>query len=165
MSWVATTRAPEHHTLPLLNHLARVASRAAESALSPTGLRPRHLVALGILDVRGPSSQQGLIEALSLDPSNVVGLLNELETRDLIERRRDPADRRRHIVEISAAGRTELRAAQVRLARAEDHVLTALSTDERSVLHDLLVRVVGGQISVACAAADEPPPASCTEAP
>ena len=79
--------------LPLLDHFARVGRRAYEGVMAPGGLRPRHLVALKLLS-EGPQSQQGLADALSLDPSNVVGLLNELEERDLVVRRRDPLDRR-----------------------------------------------------------------------
>src|SRR5882762_5405897 len=99
--------------LPLLEHLVRVGRRAAETTMAPGGLRPRHLIALKLLSERGPANQQGLSEALSLDPSNVVGLLNELEERGLITRRRDRADRRRHIVELSALGEDELALAYV----------------------------------------------------
>ncbi|WP_404820749.1 MarR family winged helix-turn-helix transcriptional regulator [Streptomyces malaysiensis] len=88
-------------------------------------------------------SQQAFGDALGLDPSNVVGLLNELEDRSLISRRRDPSDRRRHIVELSQAGETELEAAQERLAAVEDRIFRVLSTQEREVLHDLLERAVG----------------------
>jgi MarR family len=87
--------------LPLLDHFARVGRRAYEGVTAPGGLRPRHLVALKLLSEQRSQSQQGLADALSLDPSNVVGLLNELEERDLVVRRRDPLDRRRHIVELS----------------------------------------------------------------
>src|SRR5450755_3901157 len=104
----------EQQSLPLLDHLARVGRRAAELSMSPGGLRPRHLIALRLLSEQRPVSQQGLADALSLDPSNVVGLLNELEERGLITRRRDPADRRRHIVELSAAGANELACTQAR---------------------------------------------------
>src|ERR1700734_2015452 len=81
-----TEEAVEQQLLPLLDHLARVGRRAAEATMSPGGLRPRHLIALKLLSEHGPASQQGLAEALSLDPSNVVGLLNELEERGLIVR-------------------------------------------------------------------------------
>lgn len=139
-----TTRQPTaaevHHCLPLLNHLARVGTRAADGALAPGGLRPRHLVVLMLLDDHGPAVQQGLATALSLDPSNVVGLLNELEQRGLVARRRDPVDRRRHIVEIAAEGRKELHDVQRRLARVEDNLLRALSPEERTTLHHLLLR-------------------------
>jgi DNA-binding MarR family transcriptional regulator len=149
----------EQQLLPLLDHLARVGRRAAEASMPPAGLRPRHLIALTLLSEHGPAGQQGLAEALSLDPSNVVGLLNELEERGLITRRRDPADRRRHIVELSAAGAAELCLAQVRLGRVEDDLFSALSAAERATLYQLLARVVdaaGGKAS-ACAVEEMPP--------
>jgi DNA-binding MarR family transcriptional regulator len=142
--------------LPLLEHLARVGRRAAETSMSPGGLRPRHLIALKLLSEQGPASQQGLAEALSLDPSNVVGLLNELEERELITRRRDPADRRRHIVELSPLGEDELALAYARLSHVEDGLLSALSAEERATLYDLLVRAAG-VTSPACDAAEPPP--------
>jgi DNA-binding MarR family transcriptional regulator len=147
----------EHQLLPLLDHLARVGRRAAETSMSPGGLRPRHLIALKLLSEHGPASQQRLAEALSLDPSNVVGLLNELEERELITRRRDPADRRRHIVELSPLGEDELALAYARLSHVEDDLLSALSTEERATLYHLLVRAVGAK-SPPCDGADESPP-------
>jgi DNA-binding MarR family transcriptional regulator len=154
---MATTRAPvDQRLLPLLEHLARVGRRAAESSMSPGGLRPRHLIALKLLSENGPASQQGLADALSLDPSNVVGLLNELEERGLITRRRDRADRRRHIVELSRVGEDELALAYARLSDVEDDLLSALSAQERATLYDLLVRAVGVK-SPPCDATDEPP--------
>jgi DNA-binding MarR family transcriptional regulator len=149
----------EHQLLPLLGHLARVGRRAAEASMAPGGLRPRHLIALKLLSEQGPSSQYGLADALSLDPSNVVGLLNELEERGLIIRRRDSSDRRRHIVELSTKGEDELGLAYERLGRVEDELLSALSLEERSMLYDLLVRAVGVQLP-SCTAADESP--SCS---
>jgi DNA-binding MarR family transcriptional regulator len=154
---MATTKpAVEQRLLPLLEHLARVGRRAAEGSMLPGGLRPRHLIALKLLSERGPANQQRLADALSLDPSNVVGLLNELEERGLITRRRDRADRRRHIVELSSRGEDELAFAYARLSDVEDELLSALSTQERATLYDLLVRAVGAK-SPACDAADEPP--------
>jgi DNA-binding MarR family transcriptional regulator len=144
----------DQQLLPLLDHLARVGRRAAEASMAPGGLRPRHLIALKLLSEHGPASQQGLAEALSLDPSNVVGLLNELEERELIVRRRDPADRRRHIVELSATGAGELCLAQARLGRVEDNLLAVLSAEERATLYRLLARAVdavSGGKQAACA--------------
>lgn len=156
----ATSQGEELHSLPLLEHLARMGRRAAESSLAPSGLRPRHVVALRLLSEHGPASQQRLAEVLGLDPSNVVGLLNELEERSLITRRRDPADRRRHIVELSAEGEDELLATQQRLAQAEGELLAALTPTERSTLHALLSQAVTGQLSAGeCLAI----PPTCTE--
>jgi DNA-binding MarR family transcriptional regulator len=140
--------------LPLIEYLARVARRAYDTCSPPGCLRPRHLVALSVLHDRGPLSQQGLGEALSLDPSNVVGLLNELEERGLITRQRDPSDRRRHIVALSDAGAAELSATGTQLTDIEDDLLKALSPADRATLHDLLVRAVGGSAAAdkgACA--------------
>ena len=157
---MATTSATvDQRLLPLLEHLVRVGRRASESSMSPGGLRPRHLIALKLLSERGPANQQGLSEALSLDPSNVVGLLNELEERGLITRRRDRADRRRHIVELSSLGEDELALAYARLSDVEDDLLSALNTDERATLYDLLVRAVGAN-SPPCPAVDESPACS-----
>jgi DNA-binding MarR family transcriptional regulator len=133
----------DQRLLPLLEHLARVGRRAGEAKLEPGGLRPRHLVALQLLSEQGPVSQQGLAQSLSLDPSNVVGLLNELEERELITRRRDRIDRRRHIVELSPRGGDELCLAYGQLRLVEDDLFSALSAGERSTLYELLVRVVG----------------------
>jgi DNA-binding MarR family transcriptional regulator len=150
-----------NRVLPLLEHLARVGHRVFETTLAPGDLRPRHLIALKLLSEHGPASQQMLADALSLDPSNVVGLLNELEERGLIARRRDPADRRRHIVELPPRAEDELALAYARLRLIEDDLLRALSTEERETLYDLLVRVVGVK-SPPCDAPDERPRARLT---
>src|SRR5438309_2712228 len=135
----------DQRLLPLLEHLARVGRREFETTLQPGGLRPRHLIALKLLSEQGPASQQALADSLSLDPSNVVGLLNELEERKLITRRRDSADRRRHIVELSPRGNTELCNAYEGLRRIDDDLLRPLSAWERVTLYDLLVRAVGAK--------------------
>jgi DNA-binding MarR family transcriptional regulator len=150
-----TRTAVQQQVLPLLEHLVRMGRRAYEGDMTPGGLRPRHLIALKLLSDRGPQSQQGLPDALSLDPTNVVGLLNELEERGLIVRRRDRSDRRRHIVELSPSGEEELAVAYARLTRVEDELLGALSAPERATLYDLLERAVGVQ-TPPCDASDEP---------
>src|SRR5260370_18702197 len=137
---------PRQQVLPLIEHLARVARRAYEAGhfVEAGCLRPRELVALSLLYEHGPLSQQALGEALSLDPSNVVGLLNELEERGLITRQRDAADRRRHIVSLSPAGKEAVAPRGRQLTEGGDDVLKALSPAERASLRELLTRAVGG---------------------
>ena len=145
----------DQRLLPLIEHLARVGRRASELTVEPGGLRPRHLIALKLLSERGPASQLALADSLSLDPSNVVGLLNELEERALITRRRDPADRRRHIVELSPRGQEELSAAYDQLRRVDNDLLRPLSARERATLYNLLVRAVGAK-TPPCDVREEP---------
>jgi DNA-binding MarR family transcriptional regulator len=140
--------------LPLIEYLARVGRRATDTCAADC-LRPRHLIALKLLAEHGPMSQHAVGTALSLDPSNVVGLLNELEERGLVTRRRDPADRRRHIVELSPAGSGELAQTYSQLGRVEDDLFKALTPAERGTLHDLLARAVD---------ALSPDPAPCAAA-
>ena len=130
--------------LPLIDHLARISRRAADAAMADGSLRPRHVIALTLLGERGPMTQHAVGAALSLDPSNVVGLLNELEERGLITRRRDPADRRRHIVEVSATGADELTQTYTQLGLVEDELFKTLTCDQRSALHELLASAVAG---------------------
>lgn len=134
----------ESQSMPLIVHLARMGRRAADAATEEGGLRHRQLIALTLLSSRGATGQQALGDVLGMDAGNVVGLLNDLEGRGLVIRRRDPADRRRHIVELSPGGEAALEAAQVRLAGVEAELLGALTPQERETLHELLVRAVGG---------------------
>src|ERR1700730_8485625 len=129
---------PVHRSGALLDHLARRMRLRAESVLAPLGLRPRHLVALTVLRGRDAITQQALSGTLEMDGTNVVGLLNELETRKLIERRRSPEDRRRHVVELTDAGAKQLAEVEVALSAVEDEVLAALDESQRETLYNLL---------------------------
>jgi DNA-binding MarR family transcriptional regulator len=130
----------------LIAHLARRVHHRLETDLGPPGLRQRQLVALTFLRDHGPAPQQAMAEALSIDPSNVVLLLNELEQAGLATRRRDPADRRRHIVEIAPAGERALRKVGRVLDSIEDDVLGSLTVAQREDLHELLDTALDGQL-------------------
>ena len=116
-----------------------------ESALGIVGLRPRHLLALTVLRDLGGSSQQDLAATLQIDRTNLVGLLNELETQGWIERRRSPEDRRRHLVELTPAGSERLSRAEFALAAVENDVLAALDAPQRESLYDLLHQATSGE--------------------
>jgi len=138
-----------HRSSPLLDHLARRMRTRAEAALAPFGLRPRHLVTLTLLRDHGSGTQQALAAALQIDRTNLVGLLNELENEGLVARTRSPEDRRRHIVELTEAGRTRLTQMECALAVAEDEVLAALDADQREQLYALLQQASSGHV-VSC---------------
>jgi DNA-binding MarR family transcriptional regulator len=112
----------------------------SEATLAALDMRPRHLLTLTVLRDLGGSTQQALATRLAIDRTNLVGLLNELESEGLIERRRSPEDRRRHIVEVTPAGRETLAKAEFALAAVEDEVLAALDTEQREALYRLLAQ-------------------------
>jgi DNA-binding MarR family transcriptional regulator len=139
---------PVHRSGALLDHLARRVRLRAESVLAPLRLRPRHLVALTVIRGREGITQQALSTTLEMDGTNIVGLLNELEAEDLIERRRSPEDRRRHVVALTDAGAKRLADAERALVAVEDEVLGALDDSQREVLNKLLLQAArGGEVS------------------
>jgi DNA-binding MarR family transcriptional regulator len=135
---------PAHRSGALLDHLARRMRLRTEAVLAPLGLRPRHLVALTVLRYLGGSTQQALATTLAMDGTNIVGLLNELEAEKLIERRRSPQDRRRHVVELTEAGVQRLSKAECALAQVDEEVLSALDASQRETLYDLLQLAASG---------------------
>jgi MarR family transcriptional regulator, lower aerobic nicotinate degradation pathway regulator len=143
---------PTHRSSALLDFLARRMRLRTEAVLAPLGLRPRHLVALTVLRVRGGSTQQALATTLAMDGTNIVGLLNELEADKLIERRRSPEDRRRHLVELTEAGAERLAKAESALAEVEQEVLGALDASQRETLYNLR-QLAAASTGVSCAQA------------
>ena len=136
----ATAPAGATRSTVLITRMARAMRRQFEQAVAPLGLRSRHLVALTHLSDHGPTAQQTLKDALGLDASNLVALLNELEDADLVVRSRDRADRRRGIIELSAEGERVLATVDRAFAAVDDEALAALTSDERETLNELLAR-------------------------
>ncbi len=125
----------------LLARNGQLVNMRMRAALGVTGLMPRHGHVLTQLKENGPTSQQALVEVLAVDPSVLVAILNDLERAGLATRRRDPADRRRHIVEMSRHGAAALRQIERAAAAAEQELFADLDDDERAQLHSLLSRV------------------------
>ena len=126
-------------SMVLLTRLSRLVYKAAsEDAL---GMKLKAYVTLTTLR-NGPMPQQELCISMHLDPNNCVLLLNEMEAAGHVRRSRDPADRRRHIVEITGEGRRALARADEALNEVEGQVLGNLSADERATLRGLLNRAM-----------------------
>jgi DNA-binding MarR family transcriptional regulator len=129
-------------SMVLLTRLAKqVYRRSSEDLL---GMHLRQLMALSYLRDHEGSPQQELAEALCMDANNVVLLLNELEALKHVTRLRDPNDRRRHLVELTASGRRALSSAERAQEGIEDEVLQALDAEERATLWRLLTRALSG---------------------
>ena len=120
---------------------------AAEFArrLAPLGLTPAHVGILRVLAMKPGISQQELAAAIGAVPSRVVKLLDELEERGLVERRRSATDRRHHELHLAPAAAERL--AEVRkLAGAHDAaIVEGLSADELATLLGLLGKVAEAQ--------------------
>jgi DNA-binding MarR family transcriptional regulator len=127
-----------------MGNLSRRIGVPAERLLGEFGLRPRHHIAMTILRDLGEIGQADLAATLRVDRTNLVGLLNDLEERGLIERRRSTEDRRRHTVALTTKGRRQLARVEFALLAIESDVLAGLDEGERRQLHDLLQRAVGG---------------------
>ena len=84
--------------------LARMAGYRLGEALAAMEMRTHEFAVLNHLSESGPLSQQELGQALRINPSNLVGLLDLLEADGLLVRVRDPHDRRRHLVTLTADG-------------------------------------------------------------
>jgi DNA-binding MarR family transcriptional regulator len=140
-------------SMVLLTRLAKQVYRRSTDEL--LGMHLRHLMTLSYLRDHGDAPQQELAEAFCMDANNVVLLLNELEDRGHIARRRDPADRRRHRVELTRAGRRALVGAERAQESIEDEVLGALDPEERATLWRLLTRALYGSEAPSLAAIDE----------
>ncbi len=126
----------------LLTQLARVVYRRTSEEL--LGMRLKEFVTLAHLREHSPIPQQDLSETLCIDPNNLVLLLNELESRGFAYRRRDPADRRRHLVEITDEGLGAFENAERGIESVEDDVLASLSSRERLELQGLLTKALEG---------------------
>jgi DNA-binding MarR family transcriptional regulator len=122
----------------MLLHLAKaIHKRSTEELL---GIKLRQLMLLTYLHADAPALQQQLCESLWLDPNNCVLLLNELEEMGYVERRRDPTDRRRHVVDITRAGKVALGRAVRAQESLGDELFAALTEDEQATLGSLLSR-------------------------
>jgi len=115
------------------------------------GMRLKAFMLLGYVRDHGNGgvSQQELETALLIDANTVVLLLNELEAAGFSVRRRDPNDRRRHLVELTPAGRVAVDRAEKARESLEDAILADFSAEERSTLRKLLRRVLDGLLQAA----------------
>ena len=113
--------------------------------LAPLGLEPRHFGMLTRLAANEGRSQQAVGELMGLNPTRMVFLVDELEQRGLVERRRNPADRRSYALYLTDQGRAKLREAQQASVRHAGQVGASLSAAERRQLTDLLRRLADEQ--------------------
>ena len=124
----------------LLTQLTKhVYRRTSEEQL---GMRLKEFATLAMLHDHSPIPQHELGELMCVDANNLVLLLNDLEAREFAVRRRDPTDRRRHLVEITDEGLRAFGSAEKAIEGVEDDVLASLTRHERGELRQLLAKAL-----------------------
>ena len=125
----------------MLKRLGFMLKDRTMEAFEETGLTPYHHAVLALLHEEPRETQAMIADALGYDRSHLVGVLDELEERGLIERRRDPSDRRRHLVSVTADGKKALTQLRAVAKRVEDEFFRPLDAKERRTLNELLLRL------------------------
>lgn len=128
-------------TLFLLKRLGFMARQRSLEEYEQMGLGPYHHAVLALLDEGVPETQAAIADALGYDRGTLVGLLDELEERGLVERKRDPEDRRRHLVRLTGDGKRTLARFRALAKRVEDEFLAPLDAEQRESLHALLLQL------------------------
>ncbi|NEB78281.1 winged helix-turn-helix transcriptional regulator [Streptomyces sp. SID14478] len=126
--------------------LGRAAARGrglVADALAEQGLKMWHHVVLSAVADLEPVAQADLVRGVRLDPKDMVGVLNDLQAADLVERAPDPTDRRKNAVTLTEEGTRRLRACADAARVANDALLAPLPPAERDLFLDMLRRVSG----------------------
>ena len=125
----------------LLGRLGITVKKQAVEELEAAGHSPYDYGVLALVAEGACRTQGTIADSLGLDRGQLVGLLDGLEERGLIERKRDPNDRRRHSVLLTADGKRQLSRLRSIVNRIEDEFFAPLDADEREQLHEALVTV------------------------
>ncbi|MFF2996347.1 MarR family winged helix-turn-helix transcriptional regulator [Streptomyces sp. NPDC057950] len=113
----------------LLKHAQQRLTRASAEALAPFGVDGHELAVLAVLAAEYPLSQVEVAGRLGVDRTTMVALVDGLEDHGLVERRRSPQDRRKNIVELTAAGHDCLRRAELARRETEQRFLAPLGEE------------------------------------
>ncbi len=127
----------------LLFRISRASGEGLGDALSTLGMRAPEFVVLRHLYEVGPISQQELGRALRIHASNLVALIDELESSGALIRRRDPEDRRRYLLELTDDGLRRLAEAETAVQASDAEMLAPLTSAERDRLRAYLIKLAG----------------------
>ena len=125
----------------LLKRLGWMITDRFHDALKPTGLTGQHYAVLSLLDEGMRETQGEIADTLGYDRSHLVGLLDELEEKEFVARRRDQADRRRQLVSLTPSGKEALGRLRAISKKVEKEFLTPLDAEQRRTLHTLLLQL------------------------
>src|SRR6266550_9329108 len=129
MARVAT---PERRDLAaMVVSLGRSLSAAEEPVLRSHDLSMWAYIVLTALAERPMRTQAALARAIGADKTRIIGVLDDLQGRGLIQRQADPADRRVHVLSLTTAGRRVHRAARSAIQAREERLLARLAGADR----------------------------------
>ena len=123
----------------LLKRLGMKAKEESQAAYSDAGVHPYHYSILATLAEGERETQGAIADALDFDRGQLVGLLDEMEEAGLVERRRDPEDRRRQVVVMTPAGKKTLVKVRAVAQQLDDEFLAPLTAEQRKQLQKLLL--------------------------
>lgn len=133
----------------LLKHAQQRLMLQAAPAMAQFGIDGRELTVLAVLGTDVPLSQQEAADQLGVDRTTMVALVDALEHKRLVERRRSPQDRRKNIVELTQLGQRYLReAGQARDAVERDFLAPLGETGAARFVRALQVLATGQPDSV-----------------
>jgi DNA-binding MarR family transcriptional regulator len=148
---MARPRATPRSTAPadglafLLSQVGSHSSAKFAERLEPLGFKPPHAGILRVVRDADGLSQQSLGEKLGMFPSRLVGLIDEIEGKGLVERRNSPADRRSYALYLTDAGRDALEAIGKVSREHQATVCASLNEEERAQLAGFLRRIAAEQ--------------------
>jgi len=114
----------------LLKHAQSALAARTAAALEPLNINGRELAVLSVLGAAEPLAQQQAAAKLSVDRTTMVDLVDALERKGLVERRSDPADRRRNLVHLTPDGEKTLAEGNHRYQEIERALLTDREADD-----------------------------------
>ena len=126
----------------LLTQSAAQAHRIVTESFAAGGARAYHFRLLATLVEFGPASQATLGRRSSIDRSDVVAALNELEADGYVERSADPADGRRNVITITTAGKRQYRRLTNLVGKAQEEIFAPLSVTDRARLTTILGKLL-----------------------
>lgn len=134
----------------LLNKAGQLLTARFESELAPYGLSGRNWGVLRFIDLHGSPSQQHIGERLRIDRSTMVHLVDELEDKGYVTRQRDPQDRRRYAVTLTAYGERQLRDGLASVeGQVTDRFLQGVSEQDSERLVSILATLVSPEDATA----------------
>jgi DNA-binding MarR family transcriptional regulator len=125
----------------LLARLGMAFKGKAIERIEKEGFEPHQYSVLAMLGEGVRETQATIADALMLDPSRLVAVLDSLEEKGLVARQRDPQDRRRHVVRITPEGKRELQKLRGITKKLEDEYFAEFTPEERATFHEFLLRL------------------------